>query len=193
MERGEHTFRTAVVGGFNRQDVLNYIEATVRESRERTAALQKELQELREERAKLRQVETLRKETEKLRKTGTDQGTELGQVQAELAREQEACAALRKELDGYKDQCAKWEGGAKAYDDLKDRTATIELEARQRARAIESAAEEKAKKLRTEAEQILYKVQAGYGRLRGDVDATITHASGELGRVDKALEQVRSE
>ena len=68
-----------------------------------------------------------------------------------------------------------------------------QLEARQRARAIESAAEEKAKKLRTEAEQILYKVQAGYGRLRGDVDATITHASGELGRVDKALEQVRSE
>ena len=201
MERGEHTFRTAVVGGFNRQDVLNYIEATVREGREKTTALQKELQELREERAKLRQektaleqqVETLRKETEKLRKTGTDQGTELGQVQAELAREQETCAALRKELDGYKDQCAKWEGGARAYDDLKDRTATIELEARQRARAIESAAEEKAKKLRTEAEQILYKVQAGYGRLRGDVDATITHASGELGRVDKALEQVRSE
>ena len=97
------------------------------------------------------------------------------------------------ELEGYKERCAKWEGGAKAYDDLKDRTATIELEARQRARAIESAAEEKAKKLRTEAEQILYKVQAGYGRLRGDVDATITHASGELGRVDKALEQVRSE
>ena len=83
--------------------------------------------------------------------------------------------------------------GAKAYAELKDRTATIELEAHQRARAIESQAEEKAKKVRTAAEQILYKVQAGYGRLRGDVDATITHASGEMDRVDRALEQVRAE
>ena len=52
MERGEHTFRTAVVGGFNRQDVLDYIESTVRESREKMVALQKELQSLREEREK---------------------------------------------------------------------------------------------------------------------------------------------
>lgn len=201
MERGEHTFRTAVVGGFNRQDVLDYIESAVRESREKTVALQKELQSLREEREKLWQeraaleqrAETLRKESEKLRRTGTDQGNELGELQAELALEREERATLQKELEHYKEQCAKWAEGAKAYDDLKDRTATIELEARQRARAIESAAEEKAKRLRTEAEQILYKVQAGYGRLRGDVDATITHASGELGRVDKALEQVRSE
>lgn len=201
MERGEHTFRTAVVGGFNRQDVLDYIESAVRESREKMVALQKELQSLREEREKLWQeraaleqrAETLRKESEKLRRTGTDQGNELGELQAELALEREERAALQKELERYKEQCAKWAEGAKAYDDLKDRTATIELEARQRARAIESAAEEKAKRLRTEAEQILYKVQTGYGRLRGDVDATITHASGELGRVDKALEQVRSE
>ena len=83
--------------------------------------------------------------------------------------------------------------GATAYAELKDRTATIELEAHQRARAIEKAAEERAKKLRVAAEQILYKVQSGYGRLRSDVDATIAHASGELGRADKALENVRQE
>ena len=41
MERGECTFRTAVVGGFNRQDVLNYIESSTRANREKTAALQK--------------------------------------------------------------------------------------------------------------------------------------------------------
>ena len=201
MERGECTFRTAVVGGFNRQDVLNYIESSTRANREKTAALQKEVERLRaanealsREKEELAQKEAaLRKESERLRKSTASQGSELETVQAELAREREERQALQQELEGYKERCAKWEGGAKAYDDLKDRTATIELEARQRARAIESAAEEKAKKLRTEAEQILYKVQAGYGRLRGDVDATITHASGELGRVDKALEQVRSE
>ena len=55
MERGEHIFRTAVVGGFNRQDVLDYIEAATRENREKAAALQKELQALRAERETLRQ------------------------------------------------------------------------------------------------------------------------------------------
>ena len=111
---------------------------------------------------------------------------DLEQVRRELAE-------LREALGALKDKAARWESGAKAYAELKDRTATIELEAHQRARAIESQAEEKAKKVRTAAEQILYKVQAGYGRLRGDVDATITHASGEMDRVDRALEQVRAE
>ena len=118
MERGEHIFRTAVVGGFNRQDVLDYIEAATRENREKAAALQKELQALRAERETLRQektaleqqAEALRKETDKLRKTGTDRGAELGQVQAELVREREQREALQRELDGYKAQCARWEG-----------------------------------------------------------------------------------
>ena len=46
----EGTFRTAVVGGFNRQDVLNYIEARAREHRERCAALQKTVDEERRRR-----------------------------------------------------------------------------------------------------------------------------------------------
>ena len=38
MNPSESTFRTAVVGGFNRQDVLNYIEASARQSKERSRA-----------------------------------------------------------------------------------------------------------------------------------------------------------
>ena len=45
MNPAENSFRTAVVGGFNRQDVLNYIESSARESKERVAALQKEAEE----------------------------------------------------------------------------------------------------------------------------------------------------
>lgn len=201
MNPAENSFRTAVVGGFNRQDVLNYIETSAKETKDRISSLQKEgetAQKARttaeKEAAELKkQVQALRKETESLRKTADERAASLKKVQNELIQEQTVCAALRKELDTLKAQTGQWESGAKAYAELKDRTATIELEARQRASAIESAAEEKAKKIRTAAEQILYKVQAGYGRLRGDVDATISHASGELGRVDKALEQVLAE
>ena len=100
---------------------------------------------------------------------------------------------LREALGALKDKAARWESGAKAYAELKDRTATIELEAHQRARAIEKEAEEKARRAREAAEQLLCRIRSGYERLRTDVDATITHASGELGRVDKALECVKAE
>ena len=201
MDPTVNTFRTAVVGGFNRQDVLNYIESTARESRDRAAALQKELDGVRKEKeaaeqdraALQKQVAALQKEAEGLRRTVAEKSAALDTAQTALVREQADAATLREELGALKARSGQWESGARAYDELKDRTATIELEARQRARAIEHDAEEKAKKVRTAAEQILYKVQAGYGRLRGDVDATISHASGELGRVDKALEQVRAE
>ena len=54
-------------------------------------------------------------------------------------------------------------------------------------------AEERAARVRAAAERLLDRVQAGYARLRGDVDATISHAGGEIGRVEKALEQGRNE
>lgn len=201
MSSAENAFRTAVVGGFNRQDVLNYIETSAKEGKERITALEKEGEEVRKARdaaqqevAEAKAHETaLQRELAGLQKSSREAVAALETLRAERVREQQEAAAIREELDALREKALQWESGAKSYDVLKDRTATIELEAHQRARAIECEAEAKAKKLRTEAEQVLYKVQAGYGRLRGDVDATISHASGELGRVDKALEQVRAE
>lgn len=201
MNPAENAFRTTVVGGFNRQDVLNYIESSTREAKDRIASLQKESETYKKEReaflqelAELqKQVASLQKETESLRKTVTEKSAALTTAQTALVREQADLSTLREELGALRDRSSQWESGARAYAELKDRTATIELEARQRALAIEHEAEERAGQIRAEAEQILYKVQTGYTRLRGDVDATITHAAGELGRVDKALEQVRFE
>ena len=201
MNPAESMFRTAVVGGFNRQDVLNYIESSAKENKEHLNSLRKELEgaqkaseEAQREAAGLKkQVQSLERGTGELRKSAAGRAEAQASTQAALEQMAVENAALREELNMLKSRSGQWEDGAKAYAELKDRTATIELEARQRARAIEQDAEETAKKIRTTAEQTLYKVQAGYGRLRGDVDATIVHASGELGRVDKALEQVRAE
>ncbi len=201
MSAAESSFRTAVFGGFNRQDVLNYIEQSAKSANERIDALQKEADAARKAReeteaalaqAKAREA-ALAQENDRLGKALAERTSALSTLQAELAREQAAHTAVREELGALKEQTAALSKGASAYADLKDRTATIELEAHQRARSIENEAIEKAKKVRTAAEQILYKVQAGYGRLRTDVDATIAHASGELGRVDKALESVKAE
>lgn len=201
MDTAESSFRTAVFGGFNRQDVLNYIEMSAKTAAERTAALEKEVEAVTQERAAAaaeaerakEQAAALEREVERLGKLLTERTAALEQTEVALVSESAASSAAREELGAIKGRISALESGANAYAELKDRTATIELEAHQRARAIENDALEKAKKVRTAAEQILYKVQAGYGRLRNDVDATIAHASGELGRVDKALESVQAE
>ena len=166
MSAPEYSFRSAAFGGFNRRDVLNYIESSARAYREKVADLQGE----------------------------RDQAVQSAQTAEAAAQEaQDRIGALEAELAGLRGQVSRMEIGARAYEELKDRTATIELEAHQRARAIEKEAEEKARRAREAAEQLLCRIRSGYERLRTDVDATITHASGELGRVDKALECVKAE
>lgn len=201
MNPSDNTFRTAVVGGFNRQDVLNYIEASTRQFKERLAELRREADTARkdeeaaqkENQALKEQTAALERELEELRGllTGTTAGRDTAQTA--LAKLQEEADGMRKELTILRQKCSQWEQGAQAYADLKDRTATIELEARRRAQAIEEQAAQRAQLVHAETEQLLSQVQAGYARLREDVGATLSHASGELGRVDKALSQVLTE
>jgi len=208
MSESNNSFRTAVFGGFNRQDVLNYIERSSRAAAEKTEALEKEIDQLKKDKAA---GEAAKGELEKrvaeleraLERSGSDLAqrsddalsyqAELRRTQGEAVQAKEEADRLREELGRVKETADAYQKDHEAYQLLKDRTATIELEAHQRARAIEKEAVEGAKKVRTAAEQILYKVQMGYSRLRTDVDATIGHASDELDRTDKALEAVKTE
>ncbi len=201
MSVPEYSFRSAAFGGFHRQDVLNYIESYAKEQREKTAALQKQQEEAAQasqsaqkaaqEAQKL--VDGLEKELNQVKQTLCKKTGELDAAQTALTQERAELSGLREELGDLRGQVSRMEVGARAYDELKDRTATIELEAHQRAYAIEREAEERARKTREAAEQLLCRIRSGYERLRTDVDATIAHASGELGRVDKALACVKAE
>ncbi|MCI2106776.1 MAG: hypothetical protein LKK00_08705 [Intestinimonas sp.] len=204
----EQTFRTSVFGGFNRQDVLDYISDAAQTQAERTATLQRAREEAESAAEKDRtaaqraegQVAGLQQRIEELTKileeksaALTEKTKALADVEQFAAQAQQTLESLQTENEQMKAVMEKMRAGAAAYDELKDRTATIELEAHQRAQAIESAAEENAQKTREEVEQLLRRIQSGYERLRGDVDATLSHAMGELGRADKALRAVQTE
>ena len=49
----DHPFRSAAFGGFNRQDVLDYLEKTAAENARKKQELQQRLEEAEEERRKL--------------------------------------------------------------------------------------------------------------------------------------------
>ena len=201
MDGMEQTFRTAAIGGFNRQDVLNYIETSAKSSTEKLEGLKKENDALRKSgeeaasaaKAAGERADALEKENQRLTAELEEKSAALTEKAEALAKEKAESEAIAAELGELKAKTAKLESAAEAYAELKDRTGTIELEAHQRAMLIEHAAEENAQRVRAETEQLVYKMQAGYARLRTDVDATIAHASGELGRINRTLDGVKSE
>jgi len=185
MGETQAQFRTAGLGGFHKQDVIQYIESSVRKQEEKTAALTAELEELREalrgKEQSLAEAETRVTALEGQIEERDAQLEQAGQVETKVAELEEALAQMRA-------QVAQLAPSAAAYEQLKERTAGVELEAHRRAGTIEQDAQEKAGKTKRETAQWAAKVLAEYRALRGELDGLLTNVSGDLTRVQEKLQ-----
>ena len=208
MADTELQFRTATFGGFQKQDVLQYIETVTQEHREKLEALQRQLAEAGEARSALEgelaasraetgareeELRALREELDEAHRAAEEQKLELSLLE-------EGLEDARKKLTDAETRLAETEGrlaralpAAESYEKVKDRTAGIELEAHCRAQAVEAAALVQVDKARRELEQWVVRVQAGYDQLRTEVEATLSHASGELEKVQRTMVGVTAE
>ncbi len=205
MDHEEYQFRTAAIGGFSKQDVLDYIARANREHQIKAEQLEKDRAQAAQERDKYRaraeeaegrsvelsaQVQKLTGELEELKKELEGAKKALEEAQAGRVKQESAAAALAGEREELRGRLEKAERAAAAYERIKDRTAGIELEAHCRAQAVEAAAQVQVDKARQEVEQWAAKVQADYDRMRTDIAATISHTSGELERVRRSMEHI---
>ena len=188
MSATEYQFRGVTFGGFNRQDVLNYVEQVFAEHNQQIWDLKNELKQAEEtcaqQAAALAEAETraMRSAEENSRLSA-----ELAEAQKTNSGQTAELAEARSELDALRQKVAELEPGAEAYARIKDRAASLELEAHMRAQAILDEAQAHAKASCELVTQRLHKVWMEYDRLRTDVDATVSHASGELSRIQNAL------
>ena len=201
----EHPFRSAAIGGFNKQDVLDFLEAQAKQ----TAQAQQELQGRLEESE--RQGESLRRELDEANRQleavrraleEADQAREELAGQLEWANEatsdsrQEASRLAgelrqaRRERDEMRAQRDAVWPDAQAYIELKERTAGVELEAHRRAQAIQAKAEEDAQKARRQVEQWLKRMGREYDALCTQVETTVSHAASELEKAGAGLERL---
>lgn len=175
----EKGFKTSLVGGFDREDVLQYIERTAKESAERVATLQQEAELLRDER------DELREKNEALSQKNADLLERLGEMTvaeeaqqgalADARREAEEAGARAGELDG-RAQALETENSAlhaqteelaarcAAYDEDKERIAEIELAAHRRAKEIEERAQFESRRVRVQSAEVV-------GALRRELQA----------------------
>lgn len=183
----DNRFRSAAFGGFNRQDVMDYLERSVKEHNQaleqantQRIEARNEADQLREQMAQLR--EEARQAKEELERITADQQT----VQEQSDQLQE----LRSENEQLRLRANQAQADAEAYAAIKERTASIELEAHRRAQAIVDEAQAQAEQVRRELVQWLERVERDYYDLRAQVGTTTTQAASELERVRKGLDNV---
>lgn len=174
----DNRFRGAAFGGFNRQDVMDYLERSVKEHNQALEQVNAQLTEARGEVEQLREQlaqarEEARQVKEELERTVADQMDELRAQNEQLRRKTDEAQA-----------------DAAAYAAIKERTAGIELEAHRRAQAIVDEAQKQADVVRGELGQWLERVERDYYDLRAQVGNTVTHATSELERVRQGLDNI---
>lgn len=177
-------FRSAL-GGFNREDVARYIEQSATAHREQVAGLEKRLAQAEQERDSLRrELEEVRDErgglaAEEARvRSSLEESTRgLTKLRGELTQTETKLGVARAELERLQAKVAQLAPMAERYEQLKDRVATVELDAHRKAQATLDEAQGQADALRAEARQWLGRTLEEYDGLRAAMDDLFRKAS----------------
>ena len=194
----DHQFRNAALGGFNKQDVLDYLELLVRDHNAQLQSMQEQLDQSQEQCLQMeQQISQHAGQTAQLQQENEQLAQEVAQLKLQLACSNQKLSALRTKAlqdaqarQDLQTQVDKLLPDANAYIAVKERTAGVELDAHRRAQLVVDQAQDEAQQLHTKMEQWLGRVNRQYSDLRGQMDATVSHAAGELAKVNGLLEQI---
>lgn len=177
MEQVVRKFRTSL-GGFNRRDVMNYIEETYAAHRKQVEALEAELEEARNQRDGLEgelaglknEKGSVAAEEAKVRASLEESTRTLSRVRGELTQAESKLTVARAELARLQEQVAQLEPTAQKYEELKDRVATVELDAHRKAQATVDEAQAQVDAMKEGARQWISGILGQYDQLRQAVD-----------------------
>lgn len=178
-----YSFKSVAFGGFDKQDVVRYLE----QASEKAAAVQRELEA----------------ENDKLRKQAEEQAERIGQLEAQLAEltaergrlqeRLEAETAARADLEPLRSleqdvarvtaERDALKPDAESYARFRERLGAIECEARKRADDLE---EEAAAQTRRALEEF----RGRYQRMMSDFETAAGHVNGELRKIEVTLSQL---
>lgn len=178
-----YSFKSVAFGGFDKQDVVRYLEqaaekaaAAQRELETENEALRKQAEGQSEELESLRaQVAALTEERDGLQEKLTAQAAALADLEPLRSLEQDM-ARLTAERDALKPD-------AERYARFRERLGSIECEARNRADDLEETAA-------AQTRRTLDEFRSRYQRLMSDFEAVSGHVNGELRKIEVTLSQL---
>lgn len=172
------------LGGFNRRDVLTYIEQISVAHRREVNELKKELNRCEEQRQELENTLAglenekgcVAAEEARVRASLEESTAALARLRGELGDTENQLGAARAELERLRSEVDDLSPMAKSYEELKDRVATVELDAHRAAQATMDEAKAQAEQLREETRRWVEGVMAQYSGVRQAVDEVLGHA-----------------
>lgn len=200
-----NTFKSSVFGGFNREDVIHYIEKSSAEANERIAALETERDALRSEINSLRdeiqagadtaerlssELTEARGARESAENALSEANAELERLRAKLSEVSEEGDALRSQLSAAQEEKAalaaqvdRFRPQAEEYSSVKSHIAGIELSAQQRADALDAAT-------RAKLSELLDACRAQCEKAMGALGDACVNVSAELRKADVMVAQL---
>ena len=219
----ENTFKSSVFGGFNRDDVIRYIEKTALESKQQIESLEQESDGLCRENAELRDKlaaaererdklaesydtassaqEALKKGLTAAQETITELRTQLeesAQRAAFAQKEHERLRAAQKaeherEMQKVLSELAELRAQAEEYGRVKAHIADIELSARERADALDAATRAKLQAYIASCTSQCAQVLATLGSTCESVSAALRHADAAVSQLPGAFTTLESQ
>lgn len=148
----ENTFKSSVFGGFNRDDVIRYIEKTSLESKQQIEALEQESDGLCRENAELRdKLAAAERERDKFAESYSTASSAQDALKKGLTAAQETISELRAQIE---------EGAQKL--------ASAKADCDRQLKAKEEAAEQERKRLLSELDELRPQVEE-YGRVKAHI------------------------
>lgn len=187
----DNKLRGKIFGGFNRQDVVNYIERSARLTSEYKAskeALEARCDELAEklENEKF-QNESLKADLEKAGEKTAELYSRINELENELNIMKQTISAKDEEIDALNRRISSCDEAIGAYESAKERIALLELNASRRAVNIEKDAESKAELLTRKCNELVSSLKSEYVAVCNDTEATVAHLTGEMDRLSVKL------
>ena len=171
-----YPIKSVTFGGFDKQDVIRYIEQAAQQAAAAQQTLQDENENLR------KQAEALSAELSTLRAQVSSLSAERDRLQEALGRE----SASRQQLESLKpleSEVARLRPDAEAYAQFRERIGAIECEARKRAADLELATV-------NQLQKTVDLCREQYQTLMSTFESTASHVNGELRKVEVNLTQL---
>ena len=178
-----YPIKSVAFGGFDKQDVVRYIQQTAQQNAAAQEALQKEADALREREA------ALTEELDALKAQLAESAAQCEQLQAALSQE----IVARRELESLKsleeknrvlmEEADALRPDAQAYAQFRERIGAIECEARKRADDLEAATH-------AQLQQAVALFRSQYQTLMSTFEVAATHVNNELRKVEVNLSQL---
>ena len=190
-------FRTALFG-FNRKDVQQYMEQTAGAYRQELARVQEQLDRA-EERGGELEAALSGAESEKsgaaaeearVRASLEESTHALSKLRGELSQTESMLTVARRELERLKEQVGAMKPMADNYAQLKERVATVELDAHRKAQVTVDEAQTEAERIRADTRAWLDRILDQYSKFRREMDTLLAQAQA-MEDLDKAAQGLR--